>query len=114
MRARLIGAGLTAAFASAALGCTSWSRLNQNQPVPARGTVQVWSGGQEIVLWDSRTVGDSLVGRAPHPDTTRTAVALSAIDSLRTQQIDMGKTLIVGTGVALALLYAYAQGFGGS
>jgi hypothetical protein len=58
----------------------------------------------------TRTVGDSLVGRALYRDTTRSAVARSAIDSLRTQETDMGKTLIVGTGVTMAVLYAFAQG----
>jgi len=110
MRARLLHLGLAPAFVSSVLGCTSWSRLSDSQPVPSRGTVQVWSQGQEILLRDPRTVGDSLVGRAPDPDTTRYAVALSAIDSLRTQTIDIGKALIVGTGVTIAftLLYAYA------
>jgi hypothetical protein len=37
-------------------------------------------------------------------------VALKRIDSLRVQSTDMGKVLIVGTGVSLALLYAWAQG----
>jgi hypothetical protein len=110
MRARLALLGLAPAFVTSLLGCTSWSRLPESQPVPARGTVQVWSQGQEILLRDPRTVGDSLVGRAPDPDTTRYTVALSAIDSLRTQTIDMGKALIVGTGVTIAfvLLYGYA------
>jgi hypothetical protein len=105
--------GLAAVFVTSVLGCTSWSRLSDSQPVPSRGTVQVWSQGQEILLRDPRTVGDSLVGRAPDPDTTRLTVALSVIDSLRTQTFDMGKALIVGTGVALALLYAYASNVGG-
>jgi hypothetical protein len=112
VRARLIQPVPAAALVTAALGCTSWSRLNDSQPVP-RGTVQVWSKGEEILLRDSRTVGDSLVGRAPYPDTTHSTVALSAIDSIRTQTTDMGKMLIVGTGVTLALLYVYASGVGG-
>jgi hypothetical protein len=113
MRARLVQLGLAALVTSVA-GCTSWSRLKDSQPVPARGMIQVWSTGQDIVLRDLRRVGDSLVGRAPYPDTTRSAVALSAIDSLRTQATDMGKTLIVGTAVAMALLYTYAKGLGGN
>ena len=114
MRARPVQPGLAAAFVTSVLGCTSWSRLSDSQPVTSRGTVQVWSDGREILLRDSRTVGDSLVGRAPYPDTTRSTVALSAIDSLRTQTTDMGKMLIVGTGVAIAVLYAYAKGLGGN
>ena len=110
MRAHPALFSLVAAFATSVLGCTGWSRLSDSQPVPSRGTVQVWSQGQEILLRDPRTVGDSLVGRAPDPDTTRFTVALSAIDSLRTQTIDFGKALIVGTGatIAVVLLYAYA------
>ena len=91
-------------------GCTSWSRLGYSKPVPARGTVQAWSAGQAILLRDPRTEGDSLVGRAPLPDTTRRAVVLTTIDSLRIQATDAGKTLIVGVGVAIVALLAYAQG----
>jgi hypothetical protein len=109
MRACLIQLGLATLVISES-GCTSWSRLRDNQPVPARNVVQVWSDGQEVLIWEPHTVGDSLVGREAHPDTTRITVALSAIDSVRTQETDMGKTLIVGTGVALAVLYAYAKG----
>lgn len=102
---------LAAAFVTSLLGCTSWSRLSDSQPVPSRGTVQVWSQGQKILLRDSHTMGDSLVGQAPYPDTTRVTVALSAIDSLRTQTTDTGKALIAGTGVTIAfvLLYGYAS-----
>jgi hypothetical protein len=110
---RLAQLSLAGALVTSGFGCTSWSRLSDRQPVPARGVVQVWINQQEILLRDPRTVGDSLVGRAPYPDTTRSGVALAAIDSIRTQQTDMGKTLIVGTGAALAVLYAYAKGLGG-
>lgn len=113
MRARLVQLGLTA-FVAAAAGCTSWSRLPESQPVPSRGTVQVWSAGQDILLRDARRLGDSLVGHGQIPDTTRWTVALSDIDSLRTQTTDLGKTLIIGTGVAMALVFAYAQGLGGN
>ena len=114
MRARLVQLGLTVLSTYAAPACTSWSRLNQSAPVPDRGTVQVWSAGREILLRDPETVGDSLVGHRPLPDTTRLAVALPTIDSLRVQTIDAGKVLIVGTGVTLALLLAYAQGLEGN
>jgi hypothetical protein len=76
---------------------------------PPRGTVQVWSSGQAILLRDPKTVGDSVVGLEPLPDSTRHAVALTAIDSLRVQEMDPGKMLIVGTGVGLAVLYAYVK-----
>ena len=109
MSPRLVPLGLTALVACAA-GCTSWSRLGDSRPVPARGTVQVWSAGQATLLREPLMVGDSLVGRAPLPDTTRRAVALTTIDSLRTQTADAGKALIVGTGVAIVALLAYASG----
>jgi hypothetical protein len=112
MSARLIQLGLTAVVTCAA-GCTSWSRLADGRPVPARGTVQVWSAGQDILLRDPHSVGDSLVGHRPLPDTTRRTVALTAIDSLRIQTTDVGKAVIVGTGVALAVLLAYSQGLQG-
>ncbi len=73
--------GITAFVACA--GCTSWSRLNDGQPVPARHSL---------------------------PDTARRTVANTTIDSLRIQTTDAGKTLIVGSGVAIALLLAFAQG----
>jgi hypothetical protein len=114
MRARLVQLGVTVLVTYAAAGCTSWSRLNQSVPVPARGTVQVWSSGQRILLRDPETVGDSLVGRRPLPDTVRSAVALTTIDSVRVQTTDMGKVLIVGTGVAIALMLAYAEEFEGN
>ena len=101
--------GLTALLACAA-GCTSWSQLGDNRPVPARGTIQAWRAEQAILLRDPRTEGDSLVGRAPLPDTARRAVALTSIDSLRTQSIDAGKVLIVSTGVAMAALLVFASG----
>lgn len=113
MHARLVRLSLAAVVVSAA-ACTSWSRVPNDQPVPSRGTVQVWSAGQEVLLRDPRTEGDSLVGRQPLPDTTRRAVALSAIDSLRAQTFDPGKVLIVGTGVAMAVVYAVASSWGGS
>jgi hypothetical protein len=96
-----------------ATGCTSWSRLPESRPVPDRGTVQVWTGTQDTLLRDAKTVGDSLVGRQPLPDTMRLALPLATIDSLRIQTTDMGKTFIVGTGVAIAVLLAYAEGFKG-
>lgn len=93
-----------------AAGCTSWSRLGDGRPVPVRGTVQVWSAGQPVLLREPRTVDDSLVGRAAEPDTTRHSVALASIDSVRVQELDLGKVLIVGTGVAIAALLLWAQG----
>jgi chromosome condensin MukBEF ATPase and DNA-binding subunit MukB len=81
--------------------------------VPARGTVQVWTAGQELLLRDAHRVGDSLVGYRPYADTARSAVALGSVDSLRVQSTDLGKTLIVGTGVAIALVLAYAEGLQG-
>jgi hypothetical protein len=87
--------------------------LPDSRPVPARGTVQVWSGGQDILLRDPQAVGDSLVGRGQSPDTARRTVALTTIDSLRIQTTDVGKAVIVGSGVALAALLLYAEGFQG-
>jgi hypothetical protein len=80
--------------------------------VPARGTVQVWSSGQRILLRDPKTVGDSLVGL--EPDSTRYAVALTANDSVRVQDMHPGKILIVGTAVVTAALYAYHGGLRGN
>ena len=94
-------------------GCTSWTRLPETRPVPAQGTVQVWSGGHSAPLRDPQLVGDSLVGRAPLPDTSLSAVPVAGIDSIRIQTADPGKTLIVGTGVAIALLLVYLQGLRG-
>jgi hypothetical protein len=82
--------------------------------VPSRGTVQVWSVGQDILLTDPKRVGDSLVGQGPFADTTQHAVALSDIDSLRTQDLDLGKVLIVGTAAAMVVVYSFAQGLGGN
>jgi hypothetical protein len=110
--ARLVQLGLTALVASG-VGCTSWSRLPEGQPAPDRGTVQVWSAGKDILLRDPETVGDSLVGRGPYADTTRRTVALTTIDSLRIQTADMGKVVIIGSAVAIAVLLAYAAGFEG-
>jgi hypothetical protein len=82
--------------------------------VPARGAVQVWSAGEGIILRDPRRVNDSLVGEGPLPDTTQWVVALSDIDSVRIWTTDPGKVLIVGTAVAIAVLYAYSGGLGGN
>ena len=114
MRARLVQQGLTVLVTYAAAGCTSWSRLNQSTPVPTHGTVEVWSSGQRILLRDPGAVGDSLIGRRPFPDTTRSAVALTSIDSVRVQTTDMGEVLIVGTGAALALMLVYGEGLEGN
>ena len=111
MRA-LIRLGLTALIAGAA-GCSSWSRLDQGRPLPTGGTVQVWSAGKSMLLRNPKTVGDSLVGQAPSPDNTRRTVPLTTIDSLRIQDADMGKVVIVGTGVLIAVALAYAAGFQG-
>jgi hypothetical protein len=111
---KLVQLILTALIIGAAGGCTSWSRLNDGRPVPARGTIQVWSDGQDILLRDARSVGDSLVGQDPLPDTTRRTVALTTIDSVRIETIDAGKVLIVGSAVTIALLWASLQGIGGS
>jgi hypothetical protein len=113
MRACLNRLIMTAMVAGAA-GCTSWSRLNESRPVPTRGTVQVWSAGEEILLRDPKKMGDSLVGQAPLPDTTRRTVPLALIDSLRIQEADMGKVLIVGTGVVIAAALLYAEGLKGN
>ena len=112
MLARLARLGF-AGWLTVSAGCTSWSRIGDRQPVPSRGTVQVWSAGTDLLLRDARTVGDSLVGRAPLPDTTRRAVPLMAIDSVRMQSTDMGKTLIVSSAAAIAVLLAYSSGLGG-
>ena len=112
MRARLIRVGLTALIAAAA-ACASWTRLEKSRPVPPRATVQVWSGGTSTMLREAKTSGDSLVGRAPAPDTTRRAFPLARVDSVRMQDIDMGKVVIVATGAAIAVLLAYAAGFQG-
>jgi hypothetical protein len=112
MNAHLVQLGLTALVTCAA-GCTRWSRLPDGRPLPARGTVQVWSAGKDILLRDPETVGDSLVGQGPYADTTRRTVALTTIDSLRIQTADMGKVVIVGSAVAIAVLLAYAEGFEG-
>lgn len=112
MRVRPVWLGLNALLACLA-GCTSWARLPETRPVPARGTVQVWSSGHAALLRDPQVVRDSLVGRAPLPDTSQSAVPLAGVDSVRIQTADPGKTLIVGTGVAMALLLAYLQGLRG-
>ena len=44
--------------------------------------------------------------------TTRRAVPLSDIDSVRTQATDPGKMLIVGTGVAIAVVFAVTSQVG--
>jgi hypothetical protein len=111
-RARLAQLGLLAAVLAAS-GCTSWSRVPDSRPVPRRGTIQVWSEGKPVLVREPRTVGDSLVGREAQPDTTRRSFALAAIDSVRVQDLDMGKALIVGTGVAIAALLIWAQGLNG-
>ena len=110
MRTRPVRFGIPALLISLA-GCTSWSRLPESRPVPTRGTIQVWSAGELVVLREARTVDDSLVGRAALPDTTQRSVALASSDSVRAQDFDMGKALIVGTGVAIALLLAVASSF---
>ena len=99
------------ALVALALACTSWSRLGDGRPVPAHGTVQVWSAGQPVLLREPRTIEDSLTGRGAEPDTTRYSFALGSIDSVRVQDFDMGKALIVGTGVGIAALLVWAQGF---
>lgn len=101
---------ITLALLNWLAGCTSWSRLPESRPVPARGTIQVWSAGEPVLLREPRTVDDSLVGRGAEPDTTRRSVALASIDSVRVQDLDMGKVLIVGTGVAIAAALVWAQG----
>ena len=108
MRAHLAQLGLIV-WVMGAGACTSWSRLGDDQPIPARGTVQVWSAGHNMLLCDARRLGDSLVGRRPVPDTTRLVLALSSFDSVRTQTPDFGKMLILGTGVGIALFYAYVN-----
>ncbi len=110
MRTRPVRSAVPALLISLA-GCTSWSRLPESRPVPARGTIQVWSAGEPVLLREPRTVDDSLVGRGAELDTTRRSVALASIDSVRIQDLDLGKVLIVGAGVAIAVLLAVASGF---
>ena len=106
---RLFQLGLAASLLLS--GCTSWFRRADGRPVPARGTIEVWSSGQKILLRDARTVGDSLQGPGAHPDTTRRSIAVSEIDSIRIQTIDPGKMLIVGTGLAVAAVFVIASSF---
>jgi hypothetical protein len=101
--------GCTALLATAA-GCTGWSRLDHGRPLPVGGTVQVWSDGRDILLRNPKVVGDSLVGQEPPPGTARRTFPLATIDSLRIQDTDMGKAVLITTGVALAVLVLYAQG----
>ena len=93
-------------------GCTSWSRLTDGQPVPS-GTVQLWSGGEPRLVRAATVAGDTLMARAALPDTGRLAVPLSAIDSVRIQRGDPGKVVILGSGLAIVLLLAFAQGLQG-
>ena len=109
MRARLIRLCVIAWLICAG-ACTSWSRLADNQPVPARGTIQVWSAGRNTLLHKARTLGDSLTGERPVPDTTRVVVPLSAIDSLRIQTPDFGKMFFLGALAGVALFYAVVHG----
>jgi hypothetical protein len=109
MRAHLVRPGHIALVLCAG-ACTSWSRLADNQPVPARGTIQVWSAGRNILLHKARTLGDSLTGERPVPDTTRVVVPLSAIDSLRTQTPDFGKMFFLGALAGVAVFYAVVHG----
>lgn len=108
MRAWWIRSGL-ATIVMFLSGCTSWFRLADSRPVPARGTIQVWNAGQKILLRDARTVGDSLEGQGVLPDTTRRSIATAEIDSIRIQTIDPGKILIVGTGLAVAAAFVIAS-----
>ncbi len=103
---------LTGALAFSA-GCTSWSRLGDGRPVPASGTVQLWSGGEPRLVHATKVTGDTLTARASLPDTGRLTVPLAAIDSVRIQRVDPGKTVIVGSGVAIVLLLAYLGGLQG-
>jgi hypothetical protein len=96
-----------------AAGCSGWSRLDEGRPLPVGGTVQVWSDGRDILLRNPKVVGDSLVGQEPPPGTARRTFPLTTIDSLRIQDTDMGKAVIIGTGVALVLGYLYLQGLQG-
>ena len=94
-------------------GCTSWSRLADEQPVPPRGQVQVWSGGEARLVHTARVVGDTFKAHAPPPDTSGIVMPLTAIDSLRIQHVDPGKAVIVGSGVAIVLFLAYLDGLQG-
>jgi len=49
---------ILAMLGASLVGWTSWSRLEQNAVAPSRGTVQVWSASQAILLRDTQTVGD--------------------------------------------------------
>ena len=111
-----MGAGVVrplTTFLVCAAGCTSWEHLPESQPVPARGTLQVWSNGQVTLMRDPEAKGDFLVGRAWLPDSTPPMVPLSTIDSIRVQTTDAGKSIVVGSGVSIVLLLAYLQGLRG-
>lgn len=94
-------------------GCTSWGRLADGQPLPATGTVQLWSGGKARLVHAANVAGDTLKARASPPDTSGLALPLAAIDSIRIQRVDPGKAVIVGSGVAIVLLLAYLDGLQG-
>jgi hypothetical protein len=71
--------------------------------------VQVWQSDTFFVMEEARVLGDSLAGRLRTRDDSpgaAIAIPVSAADSVRTRQLDLGKTFLVAAGMGVAAITA--------
>lgn len=101
-------------------GCAGWRRLPETEIAPRLSTerpvrVQL-RDGSVLVLDQPRVVGDSLIGNLG-PTHERTAVALSAVQSLDERSVSVlrtaGVVALVYVGAAIVGLFLLLSSLGG-
>jgi hypothetical protein len=101
-------------------GCTSYRREVPIETVPAateaRARYQVWSHGEDRILWSVRIGADTVSGvpywRDPACDSCRIAIPRPEVDSIRAKGFDGNKSLafaILMTPVVLAAILVSAM-----
>ena len=95
-------------------GCTTWTRRDLARPMPARDAVQVWSKGQVMLVRDVRLTADSVLGRRVRPDSGGVAIPRIDTDSIRVNEADPFKAVIVGSAVIIGTMLAMFSGLDGS
>jgi hypothetical protein len=84
--------------------CTSWMPLPETRPLRTPVTIRAWVGDSLIRLRDARIVGDSIIGRAPRPDTARIVLARASVRRIEMRDLDLTKTAILAPVVTVGSL----------
>jgi hypothetical protein len=112
----------TALLALWSTGCASWQTQRMPQQPDGSSSVQEklrveLRSGTELVIYDARIVGDSLVGMISPPTVPnrgRIAIATSNVQRVTTRQFSLGRTVGAVLTIGLATLVIAGASAGSS